>query len=81
VIKRIKTALAERPKQVLSLDGLTPSAVTVPLFLKAEVWHVLLTRRTREVRHHKGEISFPGGAKERQIPPFWKQPSGKLRKR
>jgi len=64
VIKRIKAVLAERPKQVLPLGSLRPSAVTVPLFLKADVWHVLLTRRTREVRHHKGEISFPGGAKD-----------------
>ena len=64
MIERIKAVLADRPKQTLPLDGLMPSAVTVPLFLKAGAWHVLLTRRTREVRHHKGEISFPGGAKD-----------------
>jgi len=26
--------------------------------------HVLFTRRTEEVEHHKGEVSFPGGAQD-----------------
>ncbi len=62
MIERVKAILSSRPKRVLPLDGLTPAAVTVPLFLKEGVWNVLLTRRTQGVRHHKGEISFPGGA-------------------
>jgi 8-oxo-dGTP pyrophosphatase MutT (NUDIX family) len=65
MVERIKTVLANRPKQVLPLNGLMPAAVTVPLFLKGAGWHVLLTRRTRELRHHKGEISFPGGARDK----------------
>lgn len=66
MIERIKRAIASRPKRHLPVDGLKPAAVTVPLFLKGEEWHVLLTRRTQEVRHHKGEISFPGGAADLQ---------------
>ena len=66
MVERIKTLLKARPKVSLPLDGLTPAAVTVPLFLKDGTWCVLLTRRTRNVRHHKGEISFPGGAMDRE---------------
>lgn len=36
----------------------------LPLFDQAGEPHLLFTRRTEEVRHHQGEISFPGGAWE-----------------
>ncbi len=64
MVERIKAVLAAYPKRSLPLNGLTPAAVTVPLFLKDGQWCVLLTKRTQKVRHHKGEISFPGGAKD-----------------
>jgi 8-oxo-dGTP pyrophosphatase MutT (NUDIX family) len=37
------------------------AAVLVPLFEKDKTCHLLLTRRTEQVKHHKGQISFPGG--------------------
>ena len=40
---------------------LRPAAVLVPL-LWADEWHVLYTRRADGVEHHKGQVSFPGGA-------------------
>ncbi len=64
MIERMKSILTSRGKQILPLGTLRPAAVTVPLFEKEGQWHVLLTRRTQEVRHHKGEISFPGGARD-----------------
>lgn len=53
--------LRERKKVVLPADGLTTAAVLVPLYRKEGRYHVLLTKRSDEVEHHKGEISFPGG--------------------
>ena len=50
-----------RQKKVLSSDGLTVAAVLVPLFKIDGRCHVLLTKRSDAVEHHKGEISFPGG--------------------
>ena len=38
-----------------------PAAVLVPLYETREGVFVVLTKRTEEVPHHKGQISFPGG--------------------
>lgn len=37
------------------------AAVLVPLFKKGGDCHLLFTKRTDQVKYHKGEISFPGG--------------------
>jgi 8-oxo-dGTP pyrophosphatase MutT (NUDIX family) len=41
-----------------------PAAVLLPLYLKDGECHLLFNKRTQSVEHHKGEISFPGGAKD-----------------
>jgi len=42
----------------------TRAAVLVPLFVRdGQLW-VIFTRRTETVEHHRGQISFPGGAQE-----------------
>jgi len=53
--------LGSRRKNVLAPDGLITAAVLVPLFTKNGQVHVLLTKRSDLVEHHRGEISFPGG--------------------
>ena len=40
---------------------LRPAAVLVALVDRATGPHVLLTRRTEALRHHAGQVSFPGG--------------------
>jgi 8-oxo-dGTP pyrophosphatase MutT (NUDIX family) len=40
------------------------AAVIIPLFFKDEEAHLLFTKRTDKVEHHKGQISFPGGSHE-----------------
>jgi 8-oxo-dGTP pyrophosphatase MutT (NUDIX family) len=40
------------------------AAVLVPIFEADGSPHLLLTRRTDKVEHHKGQISFPGGGEE-----------------
>ena len=58
---RIKTALATHRRAVLA-SGPVPAAVLLPLFLKNGHYHILFTKRTELLNHHRGEISFPGGA-------------------
>ena len=43
------------------VEGLRPAAVLVGLVDRGEGLQVLLTRRTEALRHHAGQISFPGG--------------------
>ncbi len=61
--QQIKDLLAHRPRQVVNDPRLTRAAVLVPLLLGREgEWYVVVTQRTDMVEHHKGQISFPGGA-------------------
>jgi 8-oxo-dGTP pyrophosphatase MutT (NUDIX family) len=62
--QQIRSALAQRPRAVLEDPALICAAVLVPLLYKENEWHVLVTQRTQTVGHHKGQISFPGGACE-----------------
>ena len=41
--------------------NLKPAAVLIPLFYKEGHIHILLTQRSEQVIHHKGQICFPGG--------------------
>ena len=59
--KELTDILKQRPKKVLPRDGKVVAAVLVPLFGKNGNIHVLLTKRSDAVEHHRGEISFPGG--------------------
>lgn len=39
----------------------TPAAVLIPIYEKENEHYILFTKRTDHLRHHKGQISFPGG--------------------
>jgi 8-oxo-dGTP pyrophosphatase MutT (NUDIX family) len=45
-------------------EGSRRAAVLVPLFVREGALWILLTRRTDPLEHHRGQISFPGGAEE-----------------
>lgn len=50
----------------LRVRRLIPAAVLVPLLDRPEGVSVLLTRRAEHLKHHPGQISFPGGRLETQ---------------
>jgi 8-oxo-dGTP pyrophosphatase MutT (NUDIX family) len=65
--------LAYQPGVVASTDGfpemytgtqLHCAAVLIPLVRWKDAWHLVFTRRTDTVEHHKGQVSFPGGGCE-----------------
>jgi 8-oxo-dGTP pyrophosphatase MutT (NUDIX family) len=45
-------------------EGKRRAGVLIPLYVREGRLWVLLTRRTDTVEHHRGQISFPGGAAE-----------------
>jgi 8-oxo-dGTP pyrophosphatase MutT (NUDIX family) len=53
--------VAEIPPEHFPLGGFLRAAVLVPLYDGPGGAHVVLTRRTRHLRRHAGQISFPGG--------------------
>lgn len=60
--RHIRTALG-RPRHVAPLGvGLRRAAVLLPIVEAQAGPALILTRRTDQVEHHKGQISFPGGA-------------------
>lgn len=63
-IRRIKAFLKNYRPQRIALAEMVPAAVLIPILNKNAEAHVLFTLRTDHVEHHKGQVSFPGGAKE-----------------
>lgn len=43
---------------------LFPAAVLLPLHFEDNEWKLLFTRRTENLNHHRGQVSFPGGGIE-----------------
>jgi len=60
-VDEIKKILAGRKRKTIGHPSFARAAVLVPLFNKEGNCHLLLTKRTDQVKYHKGEISFPGG--------------------
>jgi 8-oxo-dGTP pyrophosphatase MutT (NUDIX family) len=64
----------ERDRILTEPDAQTPpreAAVLVPLYVKDRELTTLFTVRTHDVEHHKGQISFPGGAREPGDESLW----------
>lgn len=62
--ERVEAILAGRDRVRISDPRLRCAAVLLPLLWKGGQWHVAVTQRTNNVEHHRGQISFPGGACE-----------------
>lgn len=60
----IRETLARRQPLTAAPDGLMPAAVMLLLYPKDGEHCVLLNKRSMTVEHHKGEMSFPGGARD-----------------
>jgi 8-oxo-dGTP pyrophosphatase MutT (NUDIX family) len=55
--------LAHRQKKPITDPKRIASAVLVPIYYKEGQCYILFTHRTDNVKEHKGQISFPGGAR------------------
>jgi 8-oxo-dGTP pyrophosphatase MutT (NUDIX family) len=64
--QRLREALSRRRKRRITDANLTTSAVLVPIYYKEGQYYILFTKRTDRVKEHKGQISFPGGARHKR---------------
>jgi 8-oxo-dGTP pyrophosphatase MutT (NUDIX family) len=59
------------PERPAGLSGTARSgAVLIVLFSKSDALHVILIKRRDNLRHHPGQISFPGGRREQGETPL-----------
>ena len=61
--RRLDAALSRRPRVTLDRSDLVSAAVLVPV-TDHDGPHVVFTKKTSGVPHHKGQFSFPGGVVE-----------------
>lgn len=66
VLRMIKEILKDRePKRInVGIGPYRYASVLIPLLDEGGYCKILFTKRTQMVEHHKGQISFPGGAVE-----------------
>jgi len=62
VIEDIRARLSAYKPTYIDEPSLARAAVLLPLYDARDEPHVLFTVRSELVEHHKGQISFPGGA-------------------
>jgi 8-oxo-dGTP pyrophosphatase MutT (NUDIX family) len=61
--RRLDAALSRRPRVTLDRSDLVSAAVLVPVTDHGGP-HLVFTKKTSGVPHHKGQFSFPGGVVE-----------------
>jgi 8-oxo-dGTP pyrophosphatase MutT (NUDIX family) len=60
----VERRLAAAARSGVPAGSARRAGVLVPLFVREGMLWVVFTRRTDTVAHHRGQISFPGGAEE-----------------
>jgi dephospho-CoA kinase len=60
----IREILAQRQPRFMTGTGRRLSAVLLPIYKKGDDYYIVLTKRSEDMEHHKGQVSFPGGAYE-----------------
>ena len=63
-IEQIARSLHGFRRKELTKRDLKKAAVLILFYPKDGELYVLLTKRTEDVEHHKGQISFPGGSQD-----------------
>jgi 8-oxo-dGTP pyrophosphatase MutT (NUDIX family) len=61
---RLRQALEGRPRQVAEPDDGLPAAVLLLIVYHGDEPHLVFTKKTDAVPHHKGQFAFPGGLVE-----------------
>ncbi|MBN2333249.1 MAG: CoA pyrophosphatase [Deltaproteobacteria bacterium] len=62
--QQLTSIFSDYPHRSLTFPDGIRAAVLCPVFIQDNQPHLLFIKRSQQVKHHKGEISFPGGIKE-----------------
>ena len=61
VRRRVRGALEGRHRRVAEPDDRLPAAVLLLIVYHGDEPHLVFTKKTDTVPHHKGQFAFPGG--------------------
>jgi 8-oxo-dGTP pyrophosphatase MutT (NUDIX family) len=61
----LKQILAQRTKRYITDNNRLPSAVLIPIYKHDGQYYIVFIKRTNKVKTHKGQISFPGGMRDK----------------
>jgi 8-oxo-dGTP pyrophosphatase MutT (NUDIX family) len=61
----LKKILSQRTKVIITDKNRLPSAVLIPIYKEDGQYHIVFIKRTNTVKTHKGQISFPGGMRDK----------------
>jgi 8-oxo-dGTP pyrophosphatase MutT (NUDIX family) len=64
MISRLRQVLSQRKVNHIIGTDRVPAAVLIPIYRENDEYYIVFTRRTHQVSTHKGQISFPGGARD-----------------
>jgi 8-oxo-dGTP pyrophosphatase MutT (NUDIX family) len=64
--KLVQNTVKDRKPFIIEHPGFMHSAVLMPIFSENQKLKFILTKRTESLKKHRGEISFPGGRKDRR---------------
>ena len=62
LLERVESALSDYTPRKIENPSAAAAAVLILLHPMDDETHVVFTERTNHVEHHKGQMSFPGGA-------------------
>ena len=60
--EKLRQLLPQQQKRRVVDTSRVSAAVLLPIYCKQGQYYILFTKRTEQVKEHKGQISFPGGA-------------------
>jgi 8-oxo-dGTP pyrophosphatase MutT (NUDIX family) len=65
MMTKLKKILATRQKGYIHDPSRIPSAVLIPIYEEQGEHYIVFIKRTDTVKTHKGQISYPGGGREK----------------
>jgi len=64
--QRLRHVLSLRQQRHIVVASRVPAAVLLPIYYKQGQYYILITKPTETLKKHKGQISFPGGAYQKE---------------